>query len=461
VTTFGRNGIAEVTAARGTPHGVGTAWPASLDADHAFGRRHEQQEGGPPLNEREQASSLRRLSRAACALTLATGLILGGSGAAVHAEDDPNVVNAAIDSSRAKLANLSAKSQAAVLALQKTRADLATAQSALAAAESVAIAAEARKVQLDGELVVARREEAAGQARIEEIKASQVKNEDIRDNIAREAYEGGGLEMFAAVLNANGAQDLADNMYVVERVNDSQNALLDELAKSKAAADAEQVKLEATRRRAASLALQAQAALAEAKAARDTAAATKVTLASLEKNQTAQVAAVNAQRAEEQSRLDALKAESARLEAELAARARANSGYSNTPPVQGNGTFNLPVSGPFTSEFEWRINPVLGYSELHTGLDIGAPCGAPVYAAGAGTIIRAAWTGGYGNEIVIDHGGGIATTYNHMSEYVLTSGYVIKGTLIGRVGTTGLSTGCHMHWEVRVNGTPVNPRGWF
>ncbi|GAB78390.1 peptidase M23 family protein [Austwickia chelonae NBRC 105200] len=404
------------------------------------------------------SSASSRLSRLAYVAVL--GFALGFPGSAVHADEAGQVQNQ-LEASRSKLANLSARSQQAVLALQETQAGLAAARGELAAAQAQEAAAVARKGQIDAELVTAKQEEADGLARIAAIQAEQSRNTDIRNNIARQAYEGTGLERIAAVLNTGKAQQLADNMYVAEKVNDSQNALLDELAKQKAVADAEQAKLAETRRRIASLQLQAEAAVAQAVEAHRAAEQTSAQLAALESKQQAAAAAVAAQRGEEEQRVAQLQAESSRIQAELAARSSGGGGAAQVPPPQGSGRLQVPVAGPVTSEFGPRVNPVLGTSELHTGMDIGAPCGAPVHASESGTVIRAGVMGGYGNAIWVDHGGGLVTTYNHMSGYIRQSGSVNRGDLIGYVGTTGLSTGCHMHWEVRVNGQPVNPRGWF
>ncbi len=401
-----------------------------------------------------------RVSRLACVAVL--GLTIGITVPGAHADDAGQVQNQ-LEASRSKLANLSARSQQAVLALQETQAGLAAAQGELAAAQAQEAAAVTRKAQIDADLVTAKQEEADGLARIAAIQAEQSRNTDIRNNIARQAYEGTGLERIAAVLNTGKAQELADNMYVAEKVNDSQNALLDELAKQKAIADAEQAKLAETRRRIASLQLQAEAAVAQAAEAHRAAEQTRVQLAALESKQQAAAAAVAAQRGEEEERVAQLQAESSRIQAELAARSSGGGGGGSAPvsPPRGSGRLQVPVAGPVTSEFGPRVNPVLGTSELHTGMDIGAPCGAPVHASESGNVIRAGVMGGYGNAIWVDHGGGLVTTYNHMSGYVRKSGSVNRGDLIGYVGTTGLSTGCHMHWEVRVNGAPVNPRGWF
>ena len=99
---------------------------------------------------------------------------------------------------------------------------------------------------------------------------------------------------------------------------------------------------------------------------------------------------------------------------------------------------------------------------MHTGIDIGAPSGAPIVAAAAGTVLVAGWEEGYGNTVVIDHGGGIATLYGHQSSIAVAVGQsVTRGQVIGAVGSTGHSTGPHLHFEVRVNGSPVDPLGYL
>ncbi|MFN2593637.1 MAG: murein hydrolase activator EnvC [Actinomycetota bacterium] len=134
------------------------------------------------------------------------------------------------------------------------------------------------------------------------------------------------------------------------------------------------------------------------------------------------------------------------------------SGGSSSVTPAGNETFIWPANGPITSPFGWRINPITHSRELHPGIDIGVPYGTPIQAAGDGVVVFAGYASGYGNYTLIDHGGSLATGYGHQSEIDVTVGQrVTTGEIIGKVGCTGLCTGPHLHFEVRVNGTPVDP----
>jgi murein DD-endopeptidase MepM/ murein hydrolase activator NlpD len=158
----------------------------------------------------------------------------------------------------------------------------------------------------------------------------------------------------------------------------------------------------------------------------------------------------------------ALAAASAELAARLrsASEAPGSSGggaSSSAPAAAPSGTgFAWPLSGPITSPFGMR------WGTLHPGIDIGVPTGTPIHAAGPGTVVWCGWMSGYGNLVMIDHHNGLATLYGHQSRIAASCGeQVTTGELIGYVGCTGFCTGPHLHFEVRLNGTPVDPLGYL
>jgi murein DD-endopeptidase MepM/ murein hydrolase activator NlpD len=130
-------------------------------------------------------------------------------------------------------------------------------------------------------------------------------------------------------------------------------------------------------------------------------------------------------------------------------------------PAQSDSSgFVMPAAGPITSYFGYRYHPILHFTRFHAGVDIGASWGSPIVAAADGQVVGAGWGGGYGREVQIAHAGGLLSIYGHMSQIVAQAGsYVREGQLIGYVGESGLATGPHVHFEVRLNGTPINPLG--
>lgn len=130
----------------------------------------------------------------------------------------------------------------------------------------------------------------------------------------------------------------------------------------------------------------------------------------------------------------------------------------------GSMAWPVPASHRVTSSFGWRVHPIFGTKRFHSGVDIGAGSGSAIVAAAAGKVISASYRGGYGNTVMIDHGNGVVTLYAHQKSggmKVSTGERVEKGERIGTVGSTGYSTGPHLHFEVRVNGSPKNPMGYL
>lgn len=131
-------------------------------------------------------------------------------------------------------------------------------------------------------------------------------------------------------------------------------------------------------------------------------------------------------------------------------------------PVSGSGAMIWPISGPVTSEFGWRVHPITGTQKFHSGIDIGGDYGLPVHAAQSGTVEYAGWISGYGNTVIINHGGGITSLYGHNQSLAVSAGRsVSQGEVISYCGSTGNSTGPHCHFEVRQNGEPVSPYSYL
>jgi len=157
----------------------------------------------------------------------------------------------------------------------------------------------------------------------------------------------------------------------------------------------------------------------------------------------------------EAGEIDALQAASNAI-AERIRAAQAQHGSNGASSTQAASGLIWPVSGPITSPFGWR------WGRLHQGIDIGASTGTPIHAAAAGTVIYCGWEEGYGNFVVIDHGGNLATAYGHQSAIAVACGQsVAQGQVIGYVGCTGHCTGPHLHFEVRIDGNPVDPMGYL
>jgi murein DD-endopeptidase MepM/ murein hydrolase activator NlpD len=171
-------------------------------------------------------------------------------------------------------------------------------------------------------------------------------------------------------------------------------------------------------------------------------------------NQNDLLAQLRARKAEFQGQIAALQRQSDSLAAMLHGR---QAGQVLVP--SGHGVLAVPIPGaPITSGFGPRVHPIYGDVRMHTGVDFGASAGTPIHAAADGVVVSAGPLGGYGNATVIDHGNGLATLYGHQSSIAVAPGQrVSRGQVIGYVGCTGLCTGPHLHFEVRVRGTPVDP----
>ena len=183
-------------------------------------------------------------------------------------------------------------------------------------------------------------------------------------------------------------------------------------------------------------------------------------LQALQQEQRAEAQAARADKHDALTDVEANLKELERQEKDLLAQSQALASVISGGSSSGGGTGQLiwPCSGTVVSDFGWRIHPILGIELFHTGIDIAAPYGTPIKATANGTVTMAAWYGGYGNCTIIDHGDGLSTLSAHQSSMRVAAGQTVtQGQVIGYVGSTGLSTGPHLHFETRVNGEPVDP----
>ena len=183
----------------------------------------------------------------------------------------------------------------------------------------------------------------------------------------------------------------------------------------------------------------------------------KATLAARKTDLAAEKTSLDAKKKEFEAEEDKLKAEADRLTAEII-----NLMDKDSPYVGGEFTWPCPASRYISSSFGNRLHPTLNVWKFHTGIDIGCSAGKNIVAAASGKVIMSQWYGGYGNCVMIDHGGGIVTLYGHASKLLVSKGQVVKqGQVIALVGSTGRSTGPHLHFEVRKNGQYIDPMSYF
>lgn len=275
-----------------------------------------------------------------------------------------------------------------------------------------------------------------------------------RDRRLVEIYESNDADVLAVVLSATSIQDLLDQLGFVRQIGALDRRIAASVGETKAEVAATRQHTARTREIVGAAARAIEVRASQVRAVRDRLVTAQQDLAGSRQKKQTSLAGLSQKEREELQEVEGLQAESAALAEKIRAAQAPTSGTAPTP--SGSGTFGWPVDGPVTSPFGMR------WGRLHPGLDIGAAMGTPIRAAGSGTVIYATWMEGYGNLVVIDHGNGLATAYAHQSAIAVATGQsVAQGQTIGYVGNTGFSFGPHLHFEVRVNGTPVDPLGYL
>ncbi|MGD0113754.1 MAG: peptidoglycan DD-metalloendopeptidase family protein [Armatimonadota bacterium] len=286
--------------------------------------------------------------------------------------------------------------------------------------------------------------EAVSQYRAAETRLEGHK-EDVSDRLVA-MYELGEARPVEVLLQATSFTDFANRLYLLNQVVERDAELIDDYEDAQTSADQHRANVAAEERRLSQLQSQVRDQKDRLTDWRDAATEKQSRLMTDKASYERDLAELEQNSHEVAAMLE-------RLEHTRGGQARL------AKPWKGSLIF--PVQGHITSGFGYRTHPIYHVRKLHTGIDIGASYGAPIHAAAGGVVVFAGRWGGYGNCVIIDHGGGLSTLYGHCSSLSVSEGQEVKqGQKIAAVGATGLATGPHLHFETRRNGRPVNPSGF-
>lgn len=298
-------------------------------------------------------------------------------------------------------------------------------------------------VRLAEEIVQTEDGIAAQERKIEELQKKIEKNQAILGERLCLIYEEGECNYLQVLLQAASLQDFLTRVDYLSAILDNDQALIEETNHLLDEAEVEKQRLEEQ------IVILEQQKTDEAKA--------KVELEEKRAEKAALLASLEVD-------IEALRQSIESAESELERIIQREEAARGTGAVSGGtGVFMWPsnASRAITDDYGWRFHPILKVNKLHTGMDIGAGYGTSILAADGGTVIFVGWSNGYGNTTIISHGNGLSTLYGHQSSFSVSQGQTVqRGQVIGKVGSTGWSTGPHLHFEVRVNGTAVNPHNY-
>ncbi|SEE81730.1 Peptidase family M23 [Jiangella alba] len=340
--------------------------------------------------------------------------------------------------------------------LAQVMSDLSSAQEVFASASAAADDARANDIHAQQQLKIATESVARTQREIDDLDARAAATRNTIGTIAREAYQGNNLAAMGVVLGAETPDDLASRYMGMRTLLRTADGALGEMANTQAELSNAHARLEGQRLQLETVAGQASQSLAALETAEAAALAARQVVDNTQTLVQGAVQAAADARLEDYQRYMELLQQSTEV-GELLAAASYGPGY-------GTGAFTRPATGPTTSEYGQRLHPILGYVKMHTGLDFGRGDGR-IYAADAGTVIEAQWNNAYGNMVILDHGivngQRLTTMYAHQSDLMVVPGQrVEKGQYIGNIGSTGYSTGPHLHFEVRLDGQHTDPWPW-
>ena len=284
-----------------------------------------------------------------------------------------------------------------------------------------------------------------------ELEAAEVALDQKEEEFAltvRTTYEQGDISYLEVLLNSSSFSDLLSRMEIITSLMDYNQKVVDEYTAAKEDIEQKRDDLQQTQD--------------EQKDYEENLNYKVEDLAASEAEQAALQESIEAYKAESEAEYDRIAAEMQSVSDQIAELSRQSAASGSVPAGDGTLIWPTPSCTTNSSAYGWRIHPIYGTMKFHAGEDIPAGYGADILAAASGTVVTAGWVSGYGNYTVIDHGGGMMTAYGHQSQILVSVGETVtQGQLIGKVGSTGNSTGPHLHFEVYINGETVDPKSFF
>ncbi|AEV81978.1 peptidase M23 [Actinoplanes sp. SE50] len=401
------------------------------------------------------------LLTACLCLLAAVGLTLAVPAPASADQNDAAEAAQSVRRAEALLENAGAAARAAARRLAVAAAAMPEAQHRVATARGIVIAT---RVEADTARTRADAARQSYQTIAADWTAAEQRVAGARERvaqIARNSYMGSPITRLNLLVSAHGPVDLMDRMSMVDEMVRQENDDVRRLIGARREARAAQDRAGAAKRAAEVAEAEAAAKLQEAQTAQVDAVRAKRDVYQLVLARRAALSAANAQRATVLAQYRAAVAEERKIRSSMAGW-EVRSGYSG----QYHGRLLMPVHGWKSSDYGNRYDPYYRVWQLHAGTDFAAGSGTPIRAAAAGRVIQAGWHGGYGNYTCVNHGRvmgiGFSTCYGHQSRiYVHVGEYVRQGEIIGLVGSTGASTGSHLHFETRFGGAPRNPLNYL
>jgi murein DD-endopeptidase MepM/ murein hydrolase activator NlpD len=407
---------------------------------------------------------------AACAVVLAS--LTAPLAIADDLKDKQKEVKKDIKAAKGELHEASKAMARATEQLRQAQAELSAAQARLAETRGQLVAAQVRDRKMQakleqaikdlerarGELIRGREEVAEQRVAVGEMVAANYEHGDPR------------LLGLASVLQAEDLGDMTRAMATNESLVTQENHALDRLRAVEVLLAVQEAKVEKQK---GVVEVQRQEAAENLKlmeALEAQAEAEEASVRSLVGARSAALRSARKARAEDQKVIVALRAEESQISEMLRQRAiaaaRAAAKSQSSGAKNAGGYLSYPVNGYVTSPYGYRRHPIYGYYGLHNGTDFGAGCGEPLYASAKGTVVDGGYSGSYGNYLIVDHGYqagvGLASRYNHATHYTVSPGERVgRGEVVGYVGSTGWSTGCHLHFSVLANGRYVDPMNWL